>query len=293
MLTSGDWLITLDSRHEISELSRGLKQRRGYAITHVGRLARADGKRFSRHAAANVLTDLHWFLSFVRGAWTSPLLIEGHGVKSSIWHSWAAPRVDPGDGGFSWADSTNWESVAQAYQGFARRCANPLWRQALRIAIGQYVTANHPSPLEPAIMAAQSGLELMGWLRLVESRIVRKRDWLSMSTYPASRKIGELLGRGSVDLAIPSQLSALVGLDPNWTTGPEVVAGVRNRLVHPRRTKRGVGWDPDVLFDAWLLASSYLELALLQTFHVRGPIRNRILSPSVWVGATVAPPWVP
>jgi hypothetical protein len=55
-------------------------------------------------------------------------------------------------------------------------------------------------------------------------------------------------------------------------------------------------WDQvggTILTDASLLGSSYLELALLFALNVTGSIRNRILSPSPWVGATINPPWVP
>lgn len=118
-------------------------------------------------------------------------------------------------------------------------------------------------------------------------------DWLSPQNYHASRKLEELLDLGSIDTSIPSSLPRLTGLDANWTTGPAVLAGVRNRLVHPRRRQGRVGWSSEVLLDTWLIGSSYLELAILYTLDVQGPIRNRILSPSPLVGATVPPPWTP
>jgi hypothetical protein len=290
-LASGDWEVTFDSRRGLSNILREHKQTGGNAITHVGRLRRADGKRFSRAEVSGLLDDLHWFLSFVRGAWTSPLLVEAKGVRSSVWREWRSPRVDPIDGVMSWADPTHWASVAEAFDGFMRRCQDPLWRHAIRVAVGQYASANHPSPVESAIMAAQSGLELMGWLQLVETGKVGKKDWQNMSAYPASRKITELLSLGSIDLAIPTSLRRLVGLNPQWKNGPAVVAGVRNRLVHPRRSSRGVHWDGATMADAWLLSSSYLELAILHALGITGPIRNRILSPSPWVGSTISPPW--
>jgi hypothetical protein len=203
------------------------------------------------------------------------------------------PARRPGPCSFSWADPTAWASVAQAYQGYAARWVDPVWQQALKVAIGQYVCANYPSPVETAIIAAQSGLELLSWMQLVESRLVPEADWTNKRRYPASRKIAELLHLGSIDVSIPPALSSLHGLDQNWGAGPEVLAGVRNQLVHPRRTQRGVGWSGTILTDAWLLGSSYLELALLFALNVTGSIRNRILSPSPWVGATINPPWVP
>jgi hypothetical protein len=290
-LESGGWEVTLDSRQGLPNILRECKETGGHAISHIGRLRRVDGQRFSRPDASDVLDDLHWFLSFVRGAWTSPVLVEAGGVRSSAWHDWRSPRVDFIDGVMSWADPTEWATVAQAFDGFMRRCQDHLWRQALRVAVGQYLAANHPSPVESALMAAQSGLELMGWLQLVETRKIPKKDWRNMSAYPASRKITELLTLGSVDLTIPARLRKLIGLDPQWKLGPAVVAGVRNQLVHPRRSSRGIHWDGATMIDAWMLSSSYLELAMLHALDVTGPIRNRIMSPSPWPGSTIDPPW--
>jgi hypothetical protein len=91
-------------------------------------------------------------------------------------------------------------------------------------------------------------------------------------------------------VAIPQETSHLVGLDPSWQTGPEAIAGVRNRLVHPSRKADSSGWPVDVLIDAWRLSARYLELALLHRLGVRSPIRNR-LNRNVWTGTVELPPW--
>jgi hypothetical protein len=176
--------------------------------------------------------------------------------------------------------------------GYVQLCANPVWRQGLRVAVGQYVTANTPSPGEIAIMAAQSGLELLGWLRFVESGTVLPKDWADRRKWPAHKKIRDLLGLATVSTKVPTQLASLVGLDPSWRDGPDVVAGVRNRLVHPRVVGGTVGWPRPVLTDVWLLASSYLEMALLHATGVVSPVRDR-LDPRRWTGSTTKPPWVP
>jgi hypothetical protein len=93
-----------------------------------------------------------------------------------------------------------------------------------------------------------------------------------------------------MDETIPASLSSLTSLNPNWKTGPEVVAGVRNRLVHPSKKDGGVAWDPTVLVEAWTLISLYLERALLRRLSVRSKVRKR-LDPNVWVGAVETPPW--
>lgn len=167
-----------------------------------------------------------------------------------------------------------------------------MWQQGLRVGIGQYITANRPNPVESAIIVAQSGLELLGWLQFVESGRVSSSDWNDPRLYPAHKKIRELIALASVNPAVPARFASLIGLDPSWRDGPAVVAGVRNRLVHPRSAGGRVGWPASILIDAWLLSSYYLELSLLHAMGVQSPIRDRLGS-SPHVGATVKPPWVP
>lgn len=292
LLTAGDWQIVLDARPNLAELATETKEQRGVAITHIGELSKGRA-RFTTQEAEEVLTAVHWFLSFVRGAWTSPMLFYGEGARRpSTWNLWNAGRTDPGSGGFQWCDWTSWAAAQEACEGYFALSALPEWRAGLRVAIGQFISANRPSPVEIAVIAAQLGLELLGWLRLVETGRVKEADWNNHNRYPASRRIRELLALGKVDTSIPSSLSSLVGLDPNWRDGPAVVAGVRNRLVHPRHLGAGVvGWDGGVLADAWLLSSRYLELSLLHALGVRSEIRNR-LAESQWTGSTALPPWV-
>jgi hypothetical protein len=291
-LLAGDWKDLLDSRPQMSELMGELRAQGGFAITHVGELSNS-GQSFTRDEAEEVLAGLHWFLSFVRGAWTSPILLSGRSVRgAATWRSFKVGRTDAWGGWHRWCDWTNWGAAQEAYTGFTRLWADPVWQQGLRVALGQYVTANKPNPLETAIVVAQSGLELLGWLQFVESSKVHDQDWRNARRYPAERKIRNLLQLGNVDLSIPPQLASLRNLDSSWRDGPAVVAGVRNRLAHPRSASGKVGWPGQVLVDTWLLISRYLELALLHAMDVRSGIRNRLGS-SQWTGATANPPWVP
>jgi hypothetical protein len=140
--------------------------------------------------------------------------------------------------------------------------------------------------VENAIIAAQSGLELLGWLQFVEARNVSAADWNDPRLYPAHKKIRELLGLASVNADIPARFASLMGLDPSWRDGPSVVAGVRNRLVHPKNVAGRVGWPTPVLVDTWLLSTHYLELSLLYALGVQSLIRDRLGRERV-VGATL------
>jgi hypothetical protein len=284
---AADWLVTLDGRDGLRELSGELRSG-AYAFTHIGRLARADGAPFDSEAAAEVLEGLHWFLSFVRGAWSGPLILDGYATDGELcWRKWSVGRTDRWSGAFTWCDTLEHAAAQQAFRGFMTNWATPFTNSVMRVGIGTYVTANNPNPVETAIITAQSGLELLGWLRFVESGKTGRDDWKRKG---ASEKITDLLRLGSIDTSIPTETSALIGLLPDWKTGPQVVAGVRNRLVHPSQRDSNAGWSGEVLADAWLLSSRYLELCLLHLLGVEAPIRDR-LGASQFTGSVAPPPW--
>lgn len=71
LFADGAWSIEIQALPGTSQLVKRLKAEGGSAITHVGRLARADGRPFTILAAERALRDLHQFLSFARGLWTA------------------------------------------------------------------------------------------------------------------------------------------------------------------------------------------------------------------------------
>jgi hypothetical protein len=287
-LRAGGWLVVLDARQGIRELLDDIRDEGGYAFTHVGMLSREDGGDFSATDAVKILDALHWFLSFVRGIWVAPIVAEGYSDEGIvIWRRWGAGHVSRWAGPPSWCDLIGWSAAQEAFVGFLADWDEPFTNSLMRTAVGQYVSANRPDPVEVAIVVAQSGLELLGWTRFVESGALTKDDWKKLR---AAEKITMLLEPTQVDREIPDAAASLRGLDANWQTGPEAVAGVRNRLVHPSRKADSSSWPGEVLADAWLLSSRYLELALLHRMGVESPIRDR-LNPNVMTGSVAPPPW--
>lgn len=291
-LEGGGWSVVLDERAEFSSLKEHLRESGGFAFTHIGRLERSDGCAFSDEDASDLLSGLHWFLSFVRGIWVCPVLYSGRTSDGNVvWEDWDPGRVGRWAGPPSWCDPTNWKAAEEAFQGYMSLWEDPFENAVLRTSVGQYVSANNPSPVETAITVAQSGLELLGWVEFVETNRVSKADWENSRSHPAAKRISLLLDECSADKSIPSALKNLQGLDGNWQSGPAVVAGVRNRLVHPRKSADRVSWPREVLCEAWLLMSRYLELCILHRLGVTSGIRDRLDS-NVWVGSISPPPWV-
>ncbi len=227
---------------------------------------------FVADEAIEFLECLHWFLSFVRGSWTAPMMCVGETETGDTWRYFRPANVEPWNGNRSWCGPTNWSLAARAFREYDRLWQDPAWNQGLKVVIGFFLAANRPRPLETAIAAAQSGLELLGWLRLVESGDIDDEVWTSPA-YSGARKVRGVLELAQIDPAIPHEYRSLARLDESWDDGPSVVAGVRNQLVHPRMRDGRIGPTMTTLRQTRKLSRQYLEDCILDLLKVKLPKR--------------------
>lgn len=292
-LVGSGWEVFLDARSDLSKVAKELQRSGRHAVTHVGRIRRSDGLLFSARQFTDVVEALLWLLSFAAGRWTPPILLAGQDDRNEVvWERWHSPRVDPWLGRFSWCDHNDWGALAKAFTGWMDLWPDPFWHEVLRLSVGRFLSVNRPDPVEEAISAAQSGLELLGWARLVQDQgAYRPRQWRDL---PADEKVKALLDVANIAHAVPTELEALDRLarSENWGSGPEALTHVRNRLIHPRRRDGQFGWPHDVLVESWLLSSLYLELSLLHLLRAEGGYRCRLQSGG-YSGPTTPFPWSP
>ncbi len=89
VLNHGGWPIEIQELPETQEIVKQLKRDGGAAITHVLKVEREDGRAFSVSALWKVIRNLHEFLSFARGQWTSIFAPVGYDAKDDIvYESW-------------------------------------------------------------------------------------------------------------------------------------------------------------------------------------------------------------
>ena len=72
-----EWAIHIDQDDDIDELQRHLQWYGGYGIGHVGVIERSDGRQFSLAEVYDLLSYLVRFLTFARGLWCAPIVLEG------------------------------------------------------------------------------------------------------------------------------------------------------------------------------------------------------------------------
>lgn len=290
------WRVVLDAlRTTNRNFLAQLKGNGGYAITHVGRFERLNGERFSADIARDFLGSLCYFLSFCRGMWIAPVLPVGFDSKGTrVWEEWRDWKIDRFLPVHRWINEFSTESLSTSFPGFLSRSTDEIWGEPIRLSLWWYMECNkHAGGLEGSMILAQSAFELLAWTLLVEDCRILSEDGLEK--LPASDKLRLLLSQCKIPLAVPAQLIELQKLskEHNWADGPHAVTEMRNSLVHPKPKKRRrvLDAEPIAIFEAWNLATWYLELVLLWLFEYKGLYTNRLMRECSREEAVEQVPW--
>jgi hypothetical protein len=288
---AGPWRITLDRVLDGSDLEDELKGSQGFGMTHVGRLERVDGGAFGAAEASEALEALSYALSMSRAAWTSCILPVGYGPDGTRrWSQWSVPRVSPMSGTRSWTPYSRQDWFSNFVPGFFAAVGTKGWED-LRTALHWYVECSENlGSVASSIVLEQVGLELLSWLRFVESG---RKAAPGFDKKKAFRKIRLLLSDCQIPLAIPPQLDGLIRLQQanGWADGPHTLTGIRNAIVHANQRGTLAGMSTLELYDAARLGLWYLEMALLNMLSYSGHYESR-LTTSPFRGQELPVPWV-
>jgi hypothetical protein len=292
VLTSDDWVITLDALPKLKTRIAELKQQRGYAITHVGEVKRPDNATFSVVDAKALLEMLLYLFAFARGQWCGPLLPTGYNKDGSLaWSSWYAWLIDPYRTPPSWLDRQEAAaSLGAIFKPFISKWRDSLWHDSLRRSIHMYVELNSHTAVDTAIILSQSLFELLAWTYLVCDKKSVSRSQFANS-FTATEKLRKLFHQLRIPSAVPTESIELTSVCArmNWKDGPQALTSIRNELVHPRARYKNVRSNTALKIEAWRLAGWYVELCILAILDYQGNYSSRF--GSGWVGDVASVPW--
>lgn len=292
VLESTPWRVILDPSFEARELLDEVKHNGGFALTHVGKLERSDGRAFAASDADRVLNAVHHFLSFANGLWTPPLLLVGLREGVPAWHEWWARNATPWRNNTTWFSPRHPDALITAFPLIMQQWNDPRWQRELQSAITWLIEAMRQPFADIAIALAQNALELLGWVILVEERTLLSRSQYKKPDQTTEKKLQQLLECAGIPTAIPDELTELLAYTAavGWQTGPQAIAAFRNMLVHPRDRTRKI-FEMPLLAKVELkdLAFWYVELVLLRFIGYRGDYVNR--HRAEWVGQIEPVPW--
>ena len=233
----GPWRLTCDQL--APDIHDALKAAGGDVFTHVLVCERIDGATFEPAAMDELVRSLDLALSFCLGSWTGCALATGYDEDGRlVWEQWRMPWLTSySSSEFSWFPPMPVGALGNFVPGFVRALESPSARRALGNCVHWYVEANAGhGGLEGAITMALMGLELLSWLELVDRNA---GDPDAFKAAPAHRKIREYLVAKSIPLDVQAlpRFATFTAAEQNCVDGLEAATRLRNRAVHPPRTK--------------------------------------------------------
>ncbi|MGD1017706.1 MAG: hypothetical protein ABSA12_00155 [Verrucomicrobiia bacterium] len=297
-LEADGWTIIVDDiqnggRH--GDLEKQLDAQGGYAITHVGRIARADGGAFTGDQCTVLHDRLFWFFSFCRCCKTGPILVGLTGKNENENRLSLVERsVSSWQYRSSWVPETEFQVLPLLFPGFLKRINEPSWSDTIAYAIHWYLEVHDQSgAIQGAIVFGQTALEMLGWSLLVDD--LRNISREGYDKLPASDKIRLLLTTVGVPREIPLSFTRLLqaAKAENWQDGPDAVSGIRNRIVHSSADKRKAlsRVEFSAICEAWELCLWYNELTLLRLFDYSGQYFDRTRSAKYRSEGHAPVPW--
>lgn len=160
-LSDEDWETTIDGTENIDELTEGLRQDGGFAITHAGILRHRGGLPFKIKEGIQQLEVLGLFLSFTEGRSCRPVLLVGTRNREIVFRDFLVnTRIDPWKGNWSW-NPMEARYLDDAYKGFILRWKDPKWRRPIPIIIELYIRANTYPTIELSIVDSFTALDFL------------------------------------------------------------------------------------------------------------------------------------
>lgn len=278
-LINDNYTVIIDQVDQYSERVKMVKASGGFIVGHAGRIEKKNGSQITLLEAEDLLSSLHFYLSFCRGRWCGPMFSRGTSGKHIIWQQLGSWKI-----GF-WKDLSSWfpcfetGDVTKAWDGFSHLWDRADWQYPLRIAVHWFLEANSGAGAsEGSIVLTQTALELLGWTFLVEDRHL-----FSAAKFDSLRgadKIRQLLRHLGIPDQIPPQLKNLraEAVPLKASDGPAVFVAIRNGIVHPKKAKRDAiaKMLPLARWEARQLGLWYLELAILRLSSYDGVYYNRL-----------------
>lgn len=293
MFGDQQWRIALDKVEDYKTIFGELKSKDGYSFTYSGRIERVNGESFGSGELHQEVNKARNFLSFARGANTTPFYLQGYDNDDMlIWKDWSLKRCD------RWTlTQNNWfcdqhsvEQLQELYPGWSKLFEDALWKDELPKILYWYFYAGRNTEgagTDGSLILAVAALELFSFNFLVRKTGSRSKE--KFEKKPLSNNIFIILEKLGIPNKLPKQLDKLhsYSLPKSWQTGPKAIVELRNEIVHPDRESVP---DSHVCFDALQLALWYLEMVILRLSNYNGVYSNRLVRPK-WRGVVEKVPF--
>ncbi|USG64398.1 hypothetical protein NDK47_19920 [Brevibacillus ruminantium] len=269
----GDWNVTLDVREDREHYYKILNATVGYGITHIGKLEKKDGSKFTIEECESLLGALQWLLSFI--SCRNVAICNFKGITNSvdlIWEKYFIPSISGYRNAVtSFPIDMKLECMLEPLH---KKLLDPIWKQALPMIFKWYLESQSADHIDNKIISVQPALEMIAWTYLVIDKGKIKQDTFSRELR-ASDKIRLLLKEIGIELQIP-ELEDFKILRRWYKDGVHLYTDVRNNIIHPINNKKINSLSDSQKNNILLLGRQYLELCILFLLQYDGKYFNRL-----------------
>lgn len=292
ILKDDQWQITIQSLSSTEQAHERIKTEGGSFLTHMGKLEKIDGAKFSATEADEQYRLIGSFLSFALGSQCRPVCRVGFDENSTkIWGYWDTPVSN--HSAISWFNPHFSHQVEIFFPLFSERWKQSSeWEGCLRSSIYWYLQANvlgQVRGIDAAIILAQSALERLAYHYLVIDQQIITAEKFTSRSFKASDKLRRLFSSLKIPIEITDDMPSIKEEQAGfkWEDMPHAITDIRNSLIHP------VSKDKERMarcyVDAWRFILWYIELTILALCGYEDSYRNR--QKNNWAGDVDDVPW--
>lgn len=290
ILQNDQWQITIQSLPSTKKAEKRIKKEGGIFLTHMGKLERIDGKRFSGDEAEEQYRLIYRFLSFAIGSQCRPVCrvgLDENGTR--MWEDWDSPVSS--HSATSWFNPNYSHQIEKLFPLFSQKWQQSSeWEDCLHSSIYWYIQSNMGGKItgiDTAIILAQSALERLAYHYLViDQKMISDQGFNKLWV---SDQFRLLLSSLKIPIEITDEMPEIrkVQAHLKWKDAPHALTDIRNSLIHPvSKNKEKIA---HCYVDAWRFSLWYIELIILALCGYEGSYRNRLKNN--WAGDVDDVPW--
>jgi hypothetical protein len=261
LVDAGEFRLNLEGKPGIDGLIGNFGRLGGYGLTHVGEIQRTNGKPILFEEVERLWEDLAWWLSMLRSERTGPVIMLGIHDESIVWERWKLPVIEQWNGRVTWlplgapsSQDGSFPGGAAIFDSIRRMDHHSQERGVIERAIGWYTQSVQAKDMDPAVIMAQAGLELLAWLRLISEVGLSESGYENLH---AADRLRLALNYAYIPAGVPeiaTHLHLASRRRPDGSPeldGPDVITQLRNSLVPQRGRLDLVTRTSYLKVDAW------------------------------------------
>lgn len=280
--TSGRKLVTIDIIDDFKLVSRNEKEG-GYLITHIGRIKNINGSLFDFSKVSDILNQVGWYFSFLKGGDCFPSLISILNEDDMLFNYHICWKSSPFRNKINWLPKQDLRSLKFVWKSITKKL-NKADSKTIKVILSWYFRANDEDYSESRIVFAQITLVMLANYLYPLSLSSGKKE---PSINAIRRLVSNLLP--NLDTKFPKNLKHLLKAQKIflWQDYMQSITSLRNWIEHPtgKNIEKLKRISPMARYELSILSLWLLEVCLLKwlEYPEKSSYLSRI-SKNKWAG---------